>query len=94
MSSTHRMLLAAATLAFSGSALAQGAILDMVAQKVIQKYQNATCEQLWEMKGQPKSPEEQQAIQYLQQNPAAATDFINQVAGPIVNKMFQCGMVP
>ena len=30
----------------------------MVANKVIQKYQTSSCEQLWEKKGQPKSPEE------------------------------------
>jgi hypothetical protein len=31
----------------------------MVAGKVIQKYQNACCEQLWQQKGAPKSPEEE-----------------------------------
>ena len=94
MKPLRHCLLAVATLAVSGPVFAQGAVLDMVAQKVIQKYQNATCEQLWEMKGQPKTAEEQKAVQFLQQNPAAATDFINQVAAPIVNKMFQCGMIP
>jgi len=94
MKLSYQVLLPAAALAFAGTAHAQGAILDMVAQKVIQKYQNATCEQLWEQKGQPKSAQEQEAIQFLQNNPQAATDFINQVAPTIVNKMFQCGMIP
>ena len=33
---------------FTGIAAAQYPILDMIADRVVQKYQNATCEQLWE----------------------------------------------
>ena len=82
------------TLLAAGLAVGQGRILDMVANKVINKYQSATCEQLWQQKGQPKSPEEQKAVQFLRNDPQARTAFINQVAGPIVNKMFECGMIP
>ena len=32
---------------FAGVCLAQFPVLDMVANKVIEKYQNASCEQLW-----------------------------------------------
>jgi len=32
----------------------------MVAQKVIQKYQQSTCEQLWQKKGEPKPAMEQE----------------------------------
>ena len=39
---------------FGGVAGAQFPILDTVADKVIQKYQQSTCEQLWQQKGQPK----------------------------------------
>jgi hypothetical protein len=83
-----------AALCVAGLAGGQGRILDMVAQKVIGKYQSASCEQLWQQKGQPKSPEEQRAVQFLRNDPQARTAFINQVAGPIVNKMFECGMIP
>jgi hypothetical protein len=69
-------------------------IMDMVANNVIQKYQNATCEQLWQEKGKPKSPREQEAMQILRANPAMRTAFIDKVAAPIVNKMFECGMIP
>ena len=69
-------------------------IMDRVADKVIQKYQNSTCEQLWQKKGQPPSEREQRAIQFMRQNPDMRTYFINQVAGPIANKMFDCGMIP
>jgi hypothetical protein len=83
-----------AALAIAGGVFAQGRILDMVANKVVTKYQNASCEQLWQQKGQPKSPEEQKAVQFLHNDPQARTAFINQVAAPIANKMFECGMIP
>ena len=83
---------------FTGVASAQHLILDMVANKVIQKYQNATCEQLWQEKaqnqGKPKPEKEQELIQLLQGNPGLRTEFLNKVSAPIVNKMFECGMIP
>jgi len=85
---------AVAVLVLAGGAAAQGPILDMVADKVIGKYQHATCEQLWEEKGKPKSEEEQRAVQFLRNDPQARIAFINRVAGPIVNKLFECGMIP
>jgi hypothetical protein len=71
-------------------------IMDMIADKLIQKYQQSTCEQLWEKKEkpQPKSQMEQNAIQVLKNNPQMRTAFINKVAAPIANKMFQCGLIP
>ena len=85
---------AVAALLVAGVVAGQGRILDMVANKVIAKYQNASCEQLWQQKGEPKSEEEQRAVQFLKNDPQARTAFINQIAGPVVNKMFECGMVP
>ena len=43
--------------AYAGFAIAQFPIENMVANKVIQKYQSSTCEQLWQNKGKhsPKS---------------------------------------
>jgi hypothetical protein len=78
----------------AGIAYAQYPILDLVANKVIQKYQGSSCEQLWQKKGQPKSPEEQRVIGLLKNDPQMRTAFINQVAAPIANKMFECGMIP
>jgi len=78
-----------------GIAIAQQfPLLDMVAGKVVQKYQQSSCEELWAKKGQPKSPEEQRVIGMLRNDPAMRTEFINRVAGPIANKMFECGMIP
>ena len=78
----------------AGIAYAQYPILDMVAGRVIQKYQTSSCEQLWEKKGEPKSMEEQRVIGLLKNDPQMRTAFINQVAAPIANKMFECGMIP
>jgi hypothetical protein len=85
-------------LLFVGVAGAQYPMLDMIANKVVQKYQQSTCEQLWEEKaqekGQPKPAMEQEAIQLLRSDPQMSAAFINKVAAPIANKMFECGMIP
>ena len=75
---------------------AQHPILDQVANKVIQKYQTATCQQLWAERAQkaPPTPAEQKAIQFLKGDPQMRTLFLNKVAAPIANKMFECGMIP
>jgi hypothetical protein len=69
-------------------------IMNRVADKVIQKYQNSTCEQLWQERGQPKPPMEKEIVQLLQSDPQMRAAFINKVAAPIANKMFECGMIP
>jgi hypothetical protein len=71
-------------------------IMDKVADKVIQKYQTSTCEQLWLKKSEkaPPTPEEQKAIIFLKNDPQMRAAFINKIAPPIANKMFDCGMIP
>lgn len=71
-------------------------ILDKVAAKVIAKYQNSSCEQLYQSKAQkaPPTPEEQKVVQFLHSDPQMKTVFINKVAAPIANKMFDCGLLP
>jgi len=77
-----------------GVAAAQHPILDMVVGQVTQKYQQATCEQLWEQRGEPKSAREQEIIQALRGDAQLRTEFINKIAAPVANKMFECGMIP
>src|SRR3977135_1163642 len=74
----------------------QHPILDQVANKVIQKYQTATCQQLWAERAQkaPPTPAEAKAIQFLHSDPQMRTLFLNKAAAPIANKMFECGMIP
>jgi hypothetical protein len=73
-------------------------IMDKIADKVIQKYQTSTCEQLWQeraQKGKAPPPQmEQQALQMLKSDSQMRAAFINKVAAPIANKMFECGMIP
>ena len=69
-------------------------IMDRVADKVIQKYQQSSCQELWQKKGKPKSAQEQKVIQLLRNDPQMREAFINKVAAPIANKMFECGMIP
>ena len=88
------VIVVASVLCVAGIAGGQEVILNMVANKVIQKYQSASCEQLWQQKGQPKSPEEEKAVNFLRNDPQARTEFLNKVAAPIANKMFECGMIP
>jgi len=88
------VLVAVSALGIAGIAASQGMILDAVANKVIAKYQGSSCEQLWAQKNEPKSPEEQKAVQFLRNDPSARTAFLNKVAGPISNKLFECGMIP
>jgi hypothetical protein len=73
---------------------AQYPIFDRIADKVIQKYQQASCEQLWERKGEPKSQKEQEVIQALRNDAERRTAFINKVGPPIANKLFECGLIP
>jgi hypothetical protein len=73
-------------------------VVDAIANKIIQKYQNSTCEQLWQekaaAKNKPKSPEEQRAIGMLHNDPQLRQVFIDKIAAPVANKMFECGMIP
>jgi hypothetical protein len=73
-------------------------IMEKLAQKVIEKYQTSSCQQLAQQKSQPptgqKAQMEQRAIQTLRNDPQMRTAFLNHVAAPIANKLFECGMIP
>ena len=88
------LLVVVCALCVAGIAGGQGRIMEMVAEKVINKYQSASCEQLWQQKNEPKSQEEQRVVGFLKNDPQARTEFLNKVAAPIANKMFECGMIP
>lgn len=84
---------------FAGIAIAQQyPLVDKIAEKIVQKYQQSSCEQLMQQKaqkkGEPPSPQEQKAMQMLRSDPQMRAEFINRVAAPIANKMFECGMIP
>jgi hypothetical protein len=84
----------ALALAYASVAGAQFPVVNMVADQVIQKYSTASCEQLWEQRGKPKSQQEQELITMLRGDAQMRTTFINKIAAPVANKMFECGMIP
>jgi hypothetical protein len=80
---------------FAGVAGAQQyPLMNTIADRVVQRYREATCEQLWERKGKPKGDEEQKVTQLMREDPQMRTAFIDKIAAPIANKMFECGMIP
>jgi len=72
----------------------QRPVLDKIANKVIQKYQQSSCEELAKQKSEPKTPQEQKAVELLRHDPQVRAEFLNKVAAPIANKMFECGLIP
>jgi hypothetical protein len=72
-------------------------MVDMMANRIVQKYQTSTCDQLWQERSQghqAKTPQEQHVIQMLQADPQMRAALINKVAAPVANKLFECGMIP
>jgi hypothetical protein len=78
----------------AGPVGAQVMLLDYAADKVIQKYQGATCEQLRAQKNEPPSEKEKLAVEFLRNDSQARVAFIDKIAAPVLNKMFECGMTP
>jgi hypothetical protein len=73
-------------------------VMDKVAQKVIDKYQTSSCEDLKAKKEQAPDPKQdamkQRVVGMLKSDPKMREQFLNKVAAPIANKMFECGMIP
>jgi hypothetical protein len=75
---------------------AQYPVVDAIAKKIAQKYEQSSCEQLWQQKAQktPPTQQEQEAVQMLRNDPKMRAEFVNIVGPPIVGKMIECGMIP
>ena len=73
-------------------------LMDKLADRVVQKYQSSSCQDLIAKKSQPQTGKremmEEKAVDMLRKDPQMRTEFLNRVAGPIANKMFECGMIP
>jgi hypothetical protein len=73
-------------------------LMDKLADRVVQKYQSSSCQDLIAKKSQPQTGKremmEEKAVEMLRKDPQMRTEFLNRVAGPIANKMFECGMIP
>ena len=72
-------------------------IMEKVAQKIIEHYQTSSYQQLAEQKSEPRTGPraqiEQHAIQLLHNGPQMRAEFLNRVAVPIANKLFECGLI-
>ena len=88
------LFLIVVTLLYWTLAYAQHPVLDALSNKVVQKYQQASCEELAKQKSEPKSAQEQKMLEKLRSDPQMRAEFINKVAAPIANKLFECGLIP
>ena len=68
--------------------------MDKIADKIIAKYRQSSCEELSQKKAEkaPSSAEEKKMIQLLKGDPQMRQAFINKIATPIANKMFDSGL--
>jgi cytochrome c-type biogenesis protein CcmH/NrfG len=78
----------------AGAVAAQGMLVDAAADKVIAKYQAATCDQLKAQKAEPPSEKEKITLDLLRDDPKARVAFVDKIAAPVLNKMFECSMIP
>jgi len=78
----------------AGAVAAQGMLVDAAADKVIKKYQAATCDQLKAQKAEPPSEKEKIALDLLRDDPKARVAFVDKIAAPVLNKMFECDIIP
>jgi hypothetical protein len=82
------------TMMIAGAVAAQGVLVDAAADKVIKKFEVATCEQLKAQKNEPPSEKEKIALDLLRDDPKARVAFIDKIAAPVLNKMFECDLIP
>ena len=78
----------------AGAVAAQGMLVDEAADKVIKKYEVASCDQLKALKAEPPSEKEKIALDLLKADPKARVAFVDKIAAPVLNKMFECSMIP
>jgi hypothetical protein len=96
MARSIRVAMIPALLFASAASAQQYPILDKVAQKVVEKYRTASCEQLAQerMEHKPKPEAEQKVIEILRNDAQMRAAFLDRVAAPIANKLFECGLIP
>jgi hypothetical protein len=97
----HKILLAGLCTLWCAPGVAhaqQFPILDRIADRVVQKYETSSCQQLAEERGHHPAGQreemEERAVRMLHEDPQMRQAFINRVAAPIANKLFECGLIP
>lgn len=84
----------ASALSVAGTLAAQGMLLDYAADTVIKKFQTSSCDDLKAHKGTPPSEKQKMAVDFLKNDTQARKAFIDRIAAPVLNRMFECGMIP
>ena len=100
MARTSTMFLVSGLLGLcaSGGHAQQYPMLDQLAGRIVNKYQTSSCQQLAAERAHPRSGQrqgmEERFVRLLHEDPNMRQEFINRVAAPIANKLFECGMIP
>jgi DNA-binding transcriptional regulator YiaG len=77
-------------------------VVNAIAQKTIQKFNNSSCADLAasmakHASNQPPTLKDQltaRFIQRLRQDPQLTQQFFAQISTPVLTKLFECGLVP
>jgi hypothetical protein len=83
-----------ATLLVAGAVAAEKLLVDSAANKLIGKYEAATCDQLKAQRIEPPSEKEKIALDLLRDACKARVAFVDKIAAPVLNKMFDRCMIP
>ncbi len=94
MSKSIGVVVCVSALIVAGAVAAQGVLVDAAADRVIKKFDAATCDQLKAQKSEPPSEKEKIALDLLRDDPKARGAFIDKIAAPVLNKMFECSIIP
>ena len=82
-------------LGISDTSAQQYPMLDQIATKVVQKYQNSSCAQIQAQRAHPQAGKMQaRVVQMLHDDAQMRQEFLNRVAAPIANKLFECNLIP
>jgi hypothetical protein len=94
MKKSYGVAIFVSALIAAGAVAAQGMLVDATADKVIAKYQAASCDQLKAQKSEPPTEKEKIALDLLRADSKARVAFVAKIAAPVLNKMFECSLIP
>ncbi len=100
MQQMSKLILLAGLICFgaAGAGAQQYPMLDRIAERVVQKYQTSSCQQIAAQRAHPaggqRAEMEERVVRLLHEDPAMRREFINRVAAPIANKLFECSLIP
>lgn len=79
----------------------EGEVVNAIAQKTIQKFSTSSCQDLATSMAQgkqdPNTLKDQLTARFilkLRQDPQLTQQFFDQIATPVLTKLFECGLVP